>query len=49
MAHIMVPDNLPGTLEPMAISPESTKALRESVEVLLQIPPGEFKVSCLWK
>src|ERR1035438_5606193 len=29
MAHIKVPDNLPGILGPLAISTESTKALRE--------------------
>lgn len=38
MAHIKVPDNLPGILGPMAISPESTRALRELVEVLLRGP-----------
>jgi len=38
MAHIKVPDNLPGILGPMAISPESTKALRELAEVLLRGP-----------
>src|SRR5271154_906358 len=38
MAHIKVPDNLPGILGPMAISPASTKALRELVEVLLRGP-----------
>jgi len=38
MAHIQVPDGLPGILGPMAISPESTKALRELVEVLLRGP-----------
>jgi uncharacterized peroxidase-related enzyme len=38
MAHIKVPENLPGILGPMAISPESTKALRELVEVLLRGP-----------
>jgi uncharacterized peroxidase-related enzyme len=38
MTHITVPDNLPGILGPMAISPESTKALRELVEVLLRGP-----------
>jgi hypothetical protein len=31
MAHIQVPDGAPGILGPMAISPESTKALRELV------------------
>jgi uncharacterized peroxidase-related enzyme len=36
MAHINVPEGLPGILGPMAISPESTKALRELVEVLLR-------------
>jgi len=29
MSHIKVLDNLPGILGPMAISPESTKALRD--------------------
>jgi uncharacterized peroxidase-related enzyme len=38
MAHIEVPTGLPGILGPMAISPESTKALRELVEVLLRGP-----------
>ena len=38
MAHIQVPEGLPGILGPMAISPESTKALRELVEVLLRGP-----------
>ena len=48
MAHIKVPDNLPGILGPMAISPESTKALRELAEVLLRGPntltPGEREI-----
>jgi hypothetical protein len=38
MAHIQVPEGTPGILGPMAISPESTKALRELVEVLLRGP-----------
>jgi uncharacterized peroxidase-related enzyme len=38
MAHIQVPAGLPGILGPMAISPDSTKALRELVEVLLRGP-----------
>jgi uncharacterized peroxidase-related enzyme len=38
MAHIQVPEGLPGILGPMAISPESTKALRELVETLLRGP-----------
>jgi uncharacterized peroxidase-related enzyme len=38
MAHIQVPEGLPGILGPMAISPESTNALRELVEVLLRGP-----------
>ncbi|MGA2745718.1 MAG: peroxidase-related enzyme [Candidatus Sulfotelmatobacter sp.] len=45
MAHIQVPEGAPGILGPMAISPASTKALRELVEVLLRSPntltPGE--------
>jgi uncharacterized peroxidase-related enzyme len=36
VAHIRIPEGLPGILGPMAISPESTKALRELVEVLLR-------------
>ena len=48
MAHIKVPDNLPGILGPMAISPETTKALRELAEVLLRGPntltPGEREI-----
>jgi uncharacterized peroxidase-related enzyme len=38
MAHIQVPEGLPGILGPMAISPESTQALRELAEVLLRGP-----------
>jgi uncharacterized peroxidase-related enzyme len=38
MALIQVPEGAPGILGPMAISPESTKALRELVEVLLRGP-----------
>jgi len=38
MEHIRVPDGLPGILGPMAVSPESTKALRELVERLLPGP-----------
>jgi uncharacterized peroxidase-related enzyme len=38
MAHIQVPAGAPGILGPMAISPESTKALRELVEVLVRGP-----------
>jgi uncharacterized peroxidase-related enzyme len=38
MAHISVPEGLPGILGPMSISPETTKALRELAEVLLRGP-----------
>jgi uncharacterized peroxidase-related enzyme len=38
MAHISLPEGLPGILGPMAISPESTKALRKLAEVLLRGP-----------
>ena len=38
MAYIQVPAGLPGILGPMAISPETTKALRELAEVLLRGP-----------
>jgi uncharacterized peroxidase-related enzyme len=38
MAHICLPEGLPGILGPMAISPESAKALRELAEVLLRGP-----------
>ena len=36
MAHIQLPDGLPGILGPMAYSPETTKPLNELVEVLLR-------------
>jgi uncharacterized peroxidase-related enzyme len=36
MAHIQVPEGAPGILGPMAISPESTRALRELADVLLR-------------
>lgn len=38
MAHIRLPEGLPGILGPMAFSPETTKALRELAEVLLRGP-----------
>jgi uncharacterized peroxidase-related enzyme len=38
MAHIEVPEGLPGILGPMAISPESTHALRVLADVLLRGP-----------
>jgi AhpD family alkylhydroperoxidase len=38
MAHIQVPEGAPGILGPMAISPQSTRALRELAEVLLLGP-----------
>jgi uncharacterized peroxidase-related enzyme len=38
MAHIQVPEGAPGILGPMAISPESTKAPRELVELILRGP-----------
>lgn len=36
MAHIQLPDGLPGILGPMAYSPETTKPLNELAEVLLR-------------
>src|ERR1700684_2456942 len=38
MAHIKLPEGVPGILGPMFISPETTKPLRELVEVLLRGP-----------
>jgi hypothetical protein len=35
MAQIQVPEGAPGILGPMAISPESTKALHELLELIL--------------
>src|SRR6202041_1150277 len=52
MAHIQVPEGAPGILGPMAISPESTKALRELVEVLLRGPntltPAEREIIAMY-
>src|SRR5450631_4536910 len=52
MAHISVPDNLPGILGPMAVSPESTEALRELVEVLLRgnntLTPAEREMIAMY-
>lgn len=48
MAHIKVPEGLPGILGPMTISPESTQALRVLADVLLRGPnsltPGEREI-----
>lgn len=38
MAHIRVPEGLPGILGPMAIHPDAAKALRELAELLLRGP-----------
>jgi hypothetical protein len=38
MAHIQVPEGAPGILGPMAMSPESTQALRKLADVLLRGP-----------
>jgi uncharacterized peroxidase-related enzyme len=38
MAHIKLPEGVPGIRGPMLISPETTKPLRELVEVLLRGP-----------
>ena len=52
MAHIQVPEGAPGILGPMATSPESTKALRELVEVLLRGPntltPAEREIIAMY-
>ena len=36
MAHIKVPEGAPGILGPMAVSPDSARALRELADVLLR-------------
>lgn len=36
MAHIQLPDGIPGILGPMAYSPETAKPLNELAEVLLR-------------
>ena len=38
MAHIQLPDGLPGIVGPMAINPETARPLRELAEVLLRGP-----------
>jgi len=38
MAHIKLPENVPGIRGPMLISPETTKPLRDFAEVLLRGP-----------
>ena len=38
MAHIKLPEGMPGIRGPMLISPETTKPLRDLVEVLLRGP-----------
>jgi uncharacterized peroxidase-related enzyme len=38
MAHIRLPEGLPGILGPMAFSPETAKALNALAEVLLRAP-----------
>jgi len=45
MAHIKLPEGLPGIVGPMAFRPQTAKPLNELAEVLLQGPntlaPGE--------
>jgi uncharacterized peroxidase-related enzyme len=52
VAHIQVPEGAPGVLGPMAISPESTKAPRELVEVLLRgsntLTPAEREMIAMY-
>ena len=52
MASIQVPDGAPGILGPMATGPESAKALRELVEVLLRGPntltPSEREIIAMY-
>ncbi|MFZ3214715.1 MAG: peroxidase-related enzyme [Candidatus Acidiferrales bacterium] len=38
MAHIHIPEGVPGIRGPMLLSPETTKPLRELVEILLRGP-----------
>ena len=38
MAHIRLPEGIPGILEPMAFSPETAKPLNEVAEILLRTP-----------
>ena len=38
MAHINLPDGIPGILGPMAFSPETAKPLNALAEVLLRAP-----------
>ena len=38
MAHIRLPEGIPGILGPMAFSPETAKPLNELAEVLLRTP-----------
>ena len=38
MAHIRLPEGIPGILGPMAFSPETAKPLNELAEVLLRAP-----------
>jgi uncharacterized peroxidase-related enzyme len=38
MAHIRLPEDIPGILGPMAFSPETAKPLNELAEVLLRTP-----------
>ena len=38
MAHIRLPEGIPGILGPMAFSPETAKTLNELAEVLLRAP-----------
>jgi uncharacterized peroxidase-related enzyme len=38
MAHIQLPDGIPGILGPMAFSPETAKPLNALAEVLLRSP-----------
>ena len=38
MAHIQLPEGIPGILGPMAFSPETAKPLNELAEVLLRAP-----------
>ena len=43
MAHIRLPEGLPGIMGPMAFSPDTAKPLNALAEVLLRAPEFAFR------
>ena len=49
MAHIRLPEGIPGILGPMAFSPDTARPLNELAEVLLRAPNSLPQADRSWR